>query len=233
MSLLGEAALAMWWNIAAPIRAEFEHWHAHEHFPERLSLPGFLRGTRWASAGEGDGMFVMYELADHATISSPEYVARLNAPTPWSTRLMPEHRQMVRSQCRVLASSGAGVARHALTLRFASRSGAEEELGAVCTRLAETLPSRPGITGAHLLRHQRPALATTIEERIRRGADTAADWVLVVCGYDPVVLQTLGEAELATERLAAHGAEGERSLGLYTLAVSATPPEVSDVIERP
>ncbi|WP_349741034.1 hypothetical protein [Roseateles cavernae] len=32
---------------------EFEHWHSHEHFPERLALPGFLRALRWADAGGG------------------------------------------------------------------------------------------------------------------------------------------------------------------------------------
>jgi hypothetical protein len=136
---------------------------------------------------------------------------------------------MVRSQCRVLASFGAGVARHALTLRFASQPGSEEALLAVCTRLAEALPSRPGLTGAHLLRHHRPGLATTTEAQMRHGMDAAADWVLVVCGYDTAVLEALRETELATERLMGHGADLERSLGLYTLAVSATPAEASDV----
>ena len=39
------AALAMWWCMAAPVRAESQHWHTHEHFPERLSLPGFRRAS--------------------------------------------------------------------------------------------------------------------------------------------------------------------------------------------
>src|SRR3954469_10684129 len=105
MAMLGSAALAMWWDMAPAMRDEFEHWHTHEHFPERLSLPGFLRASRWASATGGDGFFVMYELAEHGALASPEYLARLNAPTPWSRKLMPHHTNMVRSQCLVLEST--------------------------------------------------------------------------------------------------------------------------------
>src|ERR1051325_4766837 len=118
MSLLGKAALAMWWDIAPEVLADFEHWHAHEHFPERLSIPGFRRATRWRSASDSGGMFVMYELDAFEILSSPEYLAHLNAPTPWSARLMPHHRNMVRSQCRVLESAGGAVAGHALTVRL-------------------------------------------------------------------------------------------------------------------
>ena len=116
MALLGEAALAMWWDMAPDMRAEFEHWHSHEHFPERLALPGFLRATRWAAADGGEGFFILYELQEHGALSSPEYLARLNAPTPWSTRLMPHHRNMVRSQCHVVATRGGAVARSRSTV---------------------------------------------------------------------------------------------------------------------
>ena len=62
MPLLGSAAIAMWWDMAPAHRVEFEDWHSHEHFAERLGIPGFLRGSRWADAAGGNGFFVMYEL---------------------------------------------------------------------------------------------------------------------------------------------------------------------------
>ena len=58
MALLGSAALAMWWDMAPEARADFEDWHSHEHFPERLGIPGFRRGSRWCSAAGGEGFFV-------------------------------------------------------------------------------------------------------------------------------------------------------------------------------
>ncbi len=226
MALLGTAALAMWWDISPDVRADFEDWHAHEHFPERMGIAGFRRGTRWRSASGGEGMFVMYEMDDHSVLSSPGYVARLNAPTPWSTRLMPHHRNMVRSQCHVLASRGGGVARHALTLRLSAAAGADGRLRAFLQSLVGELAARPGLTGAHLLKHQAPNLAMTTEQKLRQDTDRVADWVFVVCGYDLVSLQKLLELELSGGRVNDQGAAQAPAGEIYTVSCSATSMDV-------
>jgi len=227
MPLLGQAALAMWWDIAPDVRAEFEDWHAHEHFPERLALPGFRRGTRWRSAEGGDGMFVLYELDRHETLASPEYLARLNAPTPWSTRLMPAHRNMVRSQCHAVESRGGVTASHALTIRLSHAAGRSDDLRAFFAGIVRELAMRPGLTGAHLLRHETPAIAPTREQAIRRHADRSADWVFIACGYDAGAVAALRAAELADERLLAQGAGAEIAAGLHAFACSAVPTDVA------
>jgi hypothetical protein len=226
MALLGPAALAMWWDMAPEAREEFQHWHSHEHFPERLGIPGFRRGTRWASADGGTGFFVMYELAAYETLSSPEYAARLNAPTPWSTKMMPHHSNMVRSQCRVLESRGGGVARHALTVRLAPAAGREEPLRASLHALIDTEVANPGIVGAHLLQHATPPIAPTTEQRIRGNADRAADWVFVACGYELAALERLAQNSLDAASLAALGATDGQVSGLYTVAYSAVPGDI-------
>ncbi len=223
MSLLGKAALAMWWDMSAARRPEFEHWHTHEHFPERLGIPGFQRASRWASADGGEGIFVMYELADYDVLASPAYLARLNAPTPWSTRLMPEHRNMIRSQCRVLDSRGVGPARIALTIRLSPVPGRDEALRDAIRRLADDVPFRPGCAGLHLLRHETPPIASTEEQRIRGLADRNADWVLVACGYDADAMHALSARELGRDSLVGMGAASDVEHGLYALACSATP----------
>ena len=86
MLLPGSAALAMWWDMAPEMKSEFEHWHSHEHFPERLGVPGFRRASRWTSVPGGEGIFVMYELTSYAILSSDAYVSHLNTPSPWSPR---------------------------------------------------------------------------------------------------------------------------------------------------
>lgn len=183
MAMLGQAALAMWWDMAAERRAEFEHWHSHEHFPERLALPGFRRASRWLAADGGEGVFTCYELDNHTDLASPAYQARLNAPTPWSAAMMPHHRHMQRAQCHVLASQGAFVAAHALTLRLASTP-------AGWTGWCEQRVATPGLAGMHLLRHEAPAIATTTEQRIR-GGDGAPEVIAIISAYDAAALEAL------------------------------------------
>jgi hypothetical protein len=223
----GAGALAMWWDVAPDARADFEHWHTHEHFPERLGIPGFWRASRWRDARGGEGIFVVYELEAYETLASPRYLERLNTPTPWSTRMMLHHRNMVRSQCRVVDSQGGAVARHALTVRLSPRAGSGGA-GLRCglQALISDLPARAGLGGAHLLVHEAPPIAATTEQKIR-GGDAFADWVLLVMGYDLDVVDALARHELAEASLVTLGATPGSTAGLYTLAYSATPTDVA------
>ncbi len=47
MSLLGKAVVAIWNDILPEGRDNFIEWHNREHIPERVSIPGFLRGRRY------------------------------------------------------------------------------------------------------------------------------------------------------------------------------------------
>jgi hypothetical protein len=222
--MLGQAALAMWWDMAPAMRDEFEHWHSHEHFRERLALPGFLRATRWADASGGEGFFVLYELASYDALVSPEYLARLNAPSAWSQQLMPHHRNMVRSQCRVLESSGGAVAGHALTVRLSPLAERREELRTALRDLAQGLSGRAGLGGAHLLQTETPAIAPTTEQKIRGLADRAADWVFIVTGYEARELRALADGELSASALQRWGAAPDTVAGLYALRLSHVAP---------
>lgn len=225
MAMLGRAALAMWWDMAPERRAEFEHWHTHEHFPERLGIPGFLRASRWR--GEGEGFFVLYELASHEVLGSAPYLRHLNAPSPWSTQLMPHHRHMVRTQCHVLASHGAALARHAWTVRLSPRPGQEDTLRAALTECLRAVVSEPGFSGGHLLRHQAPDVALTTEQKIR-GGDQAADWVLLVTGYESDTLARWSDQHLSGPALQALGAQAGALAAPFSLSATATPADVSE-----
>ena len=194
--MLGKAAIAMWWNVSPEVRPEWEEWHTYEHFPERLSIPGFLRGSRWVS---DDSYFVLYELDSPATLTGAAYLERLNNPTPWSRKMMPHHLNMVRSLCAVRASHGQGLPQAMATIRFSPG----DEL--------PQLPAGKGVTGAHLLQSQPIPGTPTTEQKIR-GGDATADWVLLVGGYD---------AE-AVERAAPQSAGAVR--GLYRLSYSLSRP---------
>ena len=225
MTVLGKAAVAMWWNMAAEQRQEFEDWHSHEHFPERMGIPGFLRGSRWSAMDGGEGFFVMYELEDYAVLSSAGYLERLNHPTPWSTRMMPHHRDMVRSQCRVLESAGGGVGRCVLTIRLSPAEGRDVALRAWLAEFAATFATSRGGVGCHLLRTETPPIARTVEQEIR-GRDAVADWIFVVMAYTPQILEDLGRGVLSDAALQTQGARPGTVAGLYQLAHAASAADV-------
>ena len=80
MPLLGAAAMLLSFDIAPEAIDEHDHWHTHEHLPERLAIPGFLRGTRWVALRGQPRYLVLYEVAQLATLTSDAYLARLNSP---------------------------------------------------------------------------------------------------------------------------------------------------------
>jgi hypothetical protein len=225
MSLLGAGAVAMWWDIAPALRSEFEDWHSHEHFPERMSIPGFRRGSRWASEDGGEGFFVLYELESYDVLTSPGYLARLNDPTPWSTKMMPHHRNMVRSQCRIVESFGGGIARFMLTLRLSPADGLAQSLRETLKPLLARMPAVPGLTGSHLLRTETPNAPATAEQKIR-GGDAVADWVILVSGYDTEVLRKVPETELGVPALEQAGALPSLASSLYSLSYSLAPADL-------
>jgi hypothetical protein len=229
MSLLGQAAVAMWWKVRPEQRSEFGDWHSHEHFPERMSIPGFRRGSRWTSTLDAEGFFVLYELERYETLTSKGYLDRLNAPTPWSVKMMPHHLSMVRSQCRVAASFGGGIARSLATMRLSPDAGREIDLKTMLVEMLRELAAKPGLTGAHLLLTDTPKTnAPTTEQQIR-GADVIADWIVLLSGYDPDVTEKVVADRLPSSALRLAGARENPTIGHYTLAFTMTPLDLDEV----
>lgn len=223
MSLLGKAAIAMWWKVRPEQRSEFGDWHSREHVPERMSIPGFRRGSRWTSTLEPDAFFVLYELEQYEILTSKGYLDRLNAPTPWSSKMMPHHLSMVRSQCRVEASFGGGVATSLATVRLSPDAGRETDLKRLLIEVLRNLAPRPGLTGAHLLLTDTPKTSSRTAEQQIRGADAVADWIVLISGYDREVVRKIVTDQLSASSLRLIGARENSILGCYTLAFTMTP----------
>lgn len=230
MTRLGDAAVAMWWNVDEVDRTEFHEWHSKEHLPERLSIPGFRRGTRWQDGDRG-AFFVLYELADHDVLTSKGYLSRLNDPTPWSTKMMPLHRGMVRSQCRVQAASGHGLSRTMHTVRLSARPGHEAMLDQHLRALVARAPAVSGLTGASLLHTETPVSELTAEQKIR-GGDAAADWILLVTGHDPHAWPLLVGNAIG-ESLMAAGAREDIDVGRFDLVHGVTALDMLYAKEEP
>ena len=205
MPLLGSAAMLLGFDIVPEAMAEHDDWHTHEHLPERLAIPGFLKGSRWVALQGTPRYLVLYEVAELGTLSSAAYLARLNQPSAWTTKMMPHYRGMRRGLCTVLGSHGLGQGHLLRVLRFSPGAAAAESLPHwLLHDCLPALPGCPGIGSVHLL--QGAAVAPMTHEQRMRGADAGVDLALLVSGYDEAALRALGHTLLAPPQLEARGA---------------------------
>ena len=225
MPLLGKAVMLLSFDIVEDAIPAHDDWHTHEHLPERLSIPGFLRGTRWVSVDGKTRYFVMYEVDRIATLQSEGYLERLNNPSPWTTRLMPSYRGMTRGLCSVSGSFGMGLGQAGLLLRFKPETGLESSLRArLLNDILPELPSRDGLGSAHLFEGALAPLMTN-EQRIR-GADAGVDWALFVTGYSEGALARLVNGDLSRAKIEEHGGTAV-SHAMYRMHYMLTDREVS------
>jgi hypothetical protein len=195
--MIGQAVLAIWFGIDPAGLEDFDRWYARQHLPERLSVPGFLRGRRYAAVGEGPPFFTLYELDDGSVATSAAYLERLNNPTDWTRRVLPTFRHMLRNPYRRLAASpGDRWARHLATVRITPAAGN----GPAVRRALEgealaALARQPGVVGAATYESDTGGAAVQTEERkLIGGAVRAATPFLALLELaDPGEAAAVGE----------------------------------------
>ena len=231
MALLGSAAMLLWFDIVPEQIAEHDDWHTREHFPERVGIPGFIRAQRWVACTQGSRYFIMYEVADIGVLSSAAYLERLNNPTPWTSRMMPSYRGMVRGFCDLESSHGSVLGTTGVTLRYSAAQGREDQLRSwLSGDLIPDLMLRKGFASAFMLRSER-APEMTAEQRIR-GRDASVDLVLLVTGYSPELMAGLAQNELSANSLEAHGASPGITSGVFQLACLSSAPSSTSELGR-
>ena len=183
-----EGVLVIWNDIAEDWEAEFLRWHVREHIPERVGLPGFLRGQRYVALDARPKYFNFYE-AQHATaFSSDAYRERLNNPTAWTRKVVAHFANTARTICRRVATAGRGDGAWVETVRLSVAAGADF-LEGMNERTLSALASTDGVVAASLLQGIPSASGSDFaEKKLRSQPDQVADWVLMVEALTPVAL---------------------------------------------
>ena len=178
-ALLGNAAVLIWNDVAPEGREAFYGWHDKEHIPERLALPGFRRGRRFVNRGHSPEWLTIYEAIDLGALVSPEYIARLNAPTPATVATLRHFRNTSRAVCRVTHSVGASTGGHVLAMRLTIDASCSD---AMCRYLEDDafprVMSRTGIVACHLCASDTSASYVNTAESSTRAFDVPA-WVVL------------------------------------------------------
>jgi len=211
MGLMGSAAIAIWSNYPEWILPEHSEFHSYEHLPERVTVPGFLRGRRCNAVTQGaPTVFALYEVADRGVTVSDAYLERLNNPTPWTALMLPKVNDATRTLCRVVATQGLGTGPCVATARITPDAERAPELSEwIAGTLVPELAGRNTRIAAHfLIRDEDLERPLTTEEIIRAaGAGSGEqDWIVIVEGYSPDGIAAVIADELSAARLAQHGA---------------------------
>ena len=220
MSLLGQAVVAIWNDVAPEGRDEFYEWHNHEHMPERVGIPGFLRGRRYQAVEASPEYFTLYEAESAAVLSGPHYLERLNNPTPATRKVIPNYfRNMMRGVCNVRFSGGVGIGGAIVTLRFAAEPGRDAALERHLAAVLPKIAGMPMVAGAHLCIADAAASTIATAERKSHGA-AVPDWLVMIEAVTPESASAACDARLASELRRA----GARAMeyGLYRLEICLT-----------
>ena len=217
MALRGNAVVAIWNDITPGGRDNFIEWHNRQHIPERVGIPGFLRGRRYVAEYGTPAYYTLYEAADQAVLTGAAYLERLNNPTPWTKEATAEFRNTMRGVCATRYSRGSGDGGVILTLRFDPEAGEAGALEQGIIAELERVAAMNGISGTHLCIAD--SAASGIETAERKGRQVGVpNWIVMIEGSSVDAVDAAGQALSAA--LARLGGTGAIEKGLYRLEFS-------------
>src|SRR3954453_4101771 len=140
----GAGFLAIWSDVEPGNLTDYRHWLTREHTTERVTTRGFL-GVRVFRAARADinRFFILYELESPEVLDGPAYMARLNAPTPWSQRTMPRLGNFIRGVAVMTARAGRGEGATIVALRI-------ERLPSKPQQFADALVALDGVAAVQI-----------------------------------------------------------------------------------
>lgn len=170
----GAGFLAIWSDVEPDNLTDYRHWLTREHTTERVTTSGFL-GVRVFRAARADihRFFILYELESPEVLDGPAYMARLNAPTPWSQRIMPLLGNFIRGGGVIAARAGRGEGATIAALRIERLPGNPQPLAAAIVAMDGIAAVQIGATD--LARTSVP----TVEKGMRKDERIFAGLVII------------------------------------------------------
>lgn len=175
----GTGFLAIWSDVEPSQVTDYLHWLTREHTQERMGVEGFRAVRVFRAIDESLCRFlIVYELKGPDALSGQPYLDRLNAPTPWSQRIMPILRNFIRGGGRRVLSVGTGQGGYAAALTFTQNLDSKDEIAAA-------LISQDRIAATHVLETDDAKTSIQTNEKNLRPKDQSFRSLLLVEGLDP------------------------------------------------
>ena len=211
MTLLGSGLLAIWHDLDISDSADlsdFQNWYRSEHFPERLGIPGFMRGRRYQSMDSDIRFSALYETKDIETLASEAYYDRLDNPTPWSRKNLARFRNTNRTAFNIEHSMGFGIGGALAVISVVPVDKTKNLLKDWYTK--NKLPNmmrETDMVGAHLcIPNPKVTEVDSVESEIRDVPDQISDWVVLIESRNQETLATVLAKHFSAEECTNNGA---------------------------
>lgn len=165
---------------------EVNRWYQEEHLPNRLAIPGFRRARRYRAIDGRPTYVACYECDSVDVLTSGEYRERVANPTPWTRRMLPRFRNVIRAACRQTLSIGGGIGGTAILVQCKPMAGRHE----AARRYLETEFAPRLIREGALVRLTLQETDTAVtgmpssERALRNDQDNYPHWVLFIESYN-------------------------------------------------
>ena len=217
----GTGFLAIWSDVERSGLTDYLHWLTREHTTERVMTDGFLasRVCR-AIRPDIDRFFIFYELEMPEVLDGPAYLARLNAPTPWSRRIMPTLGNFIRGGGVMTARAGRGEGAFVAALRIEQMPDAPQVL-------ADRLASLDRVAAVQIGATDRARTSVpTVEKGMRQQEGVFSGLVIVEALDEEALRDALRQAAEIVPDVFGDIGDPEIYGGMFALDVRIVPPPV-------
>src|SRR4029079_1573264 len=208
----GAGFLAIWSDGHPDHLVDHRHWVTLYQPTERVTTKGFL-GVRVFRAARSDinRFFILYELESPEVLDGPAYLARLNAPTPWSQRIMPQLGNFIRGGGVMAARAGRGEGSTIVALRI-------ERLPEKSQQLADAIVASDGIAAVQIGATDIARTSVpTVEKGMRKDEGVFAGLVIIEALDDTSLRGALRQAAQVAPGLFGGVSEPEIYRGMFAL----------------
>lgn len=208
----GAGFLAIWSDVERKNLTDYRHWLTREHTTERVTTKGFLASRVFrADRNDIDRFFILYELEAPEVLDGAAYLARLNAPTPWSQRIMPLLGNFIRGGGVMTARSGRGEGSTIAAFRI-------ERLPEQPQRLADAIAAFDGIAAVQIGATDLARTSVqTVEKGMRQNEAVFAGLLIVEALDESSLRGALRKAAELDPGLLGNAAEPEIYRSIFTL----------------
>ncbi|WP_250467596.1 DUF4286 family protein [Caballeronia sp. GAFFF2] len=179
--------LAIWSTIEAHNETDYLHWLTREHVFERVGVPGFRSGRVFKRRASKPSEYLMlYELDTANVMSSTGYLSRLNDPSEWTQRIMPNLMRFRRGGGSVVLKGGhvGGYGSHIAIARFEDIMP-DELTGSTGQELIDALARLDWVVTVQAMTVQTDGTSiATREKSMRRSQEGAFCGLLVIEALD-------------------------------------------------